>query len=327
MLRVFTPPPNPVMMTTLLFFAVITSLGASNLADEKIKVMLVTGQSNKYHNWEGASAAIRQHLDAAGIFSVDTVVAPPLGENMESFAPKWSDYQVVVLDYDGAEWSQSTKASFVDYVKGGGGLVTVHAANNSFAYWPEFLDMTGIGGWGGAGLYDPILNPDDPSRERSRDESWGPRVYWEDGGIVHDDSPGGAYHPPRHDFLVTIRDHNHPITRGLPETWLQANDEVYSGLRGPAKGINILATGFADPTLRNASPHHEPLLFTIDYGQGRVLQNTLGHVGADQDANAPAVQNVGFIVILQRGVEWAATGKVTQSLPDDFPTAYHTSVR
>jgi hypothetical protein len=30
---------------------------------------------------------------------------------------------------------------------------------------------------------------------------------------------------------------------------------------------------------------------------------------------------------LQRGVEWAATGKVTQKVPKDFPTASSTSLR
>jgi hypothetical protein len=32
-------------------------------------------------------------------------------------------------------------------------------------------------------------------------------------------------------------------------------------------------------------------------------------------------QCVGFIATLQRGAEWVVTGKVTQKLPKDFPTA------
>jgi len=32
-------------------------------------------------------------------------------------------------------------------------------------------------------------------------------------------------------------------------------------------------------------------------------------------------------VTLQRGAEWAATGKVTQKVPDDFPTADKVSIR
>ena len=36
---------------------------------------------------------------------------------------------------------------------------------------------------------------------------------------------------------------------------------------------------------------------------------------------------IGFITTLVRGTEWAATGKVTQPIPDDFPTADKTSQR
>jgi hypothetical protein len=36
---------------------------------------------------------------------------------------------------------------------------------------------------------------------------------------------------------------------------------------------------------------------------------------------------VGFIATLQRGAEWAATGKVTQKVPGDFPTADKISTR
>jgi hypothetical protein len=36
---------------------------------------------------------------------------------------------------------------------------------------------------------------------------------------------------------------------------------------------------------------------------------------------------VGFVVSIQRGTEWAATGRVTQAVPKDFPTATKASVR
>ena len=49
----------------------------------------------------------------------------------------------------------------------------------------------------------------------------------------------------------------------------------------------------------------EPIVFVKKYGQGRVLQNVLGH-GID------AKQNPNYQQLLRRGVEWAATGKVTE---------------
>ncbi len=301
---------------------------ATHAKDEPIDVMLLTGRSNKYHNWKGNSAAMEKHLNDAGIFNVDKVVTTPTGESLAGFAPNWAAYDVVVLDYEGEEWPEETKSSFVEYMKNGGGLVVVHGTDNSFPHWPEFNEMIGLGGWGGAGLHEPPLYPNNPEMRGGRNDASGSRVYWQGCQAVHEEgTQGGAFHPARHDFIMTNRTPEHPIMRGLPEMWLHADDEVYSRLRGPAKNMTILATGFANPAVRFSSPYNEPLLFTIDYGKGRVFHSTLGHVGANQDETVPAVNNVSFITTLQRGTEWAATGEVTLPVPDDFPHAYQTSVR
>jgi type 1 glutamine amidotransferase len=62
------------------------------------------------------------------------------------------------------------------------------------------------------------------------------------------------------------------------------------------------------------------MLMTLNYGKGRVFHTTLGH-----DVNA--LSSVDFVVTLQRGTEWAATGAVTQKIPADFPTANVVSYR
>jgi hypothetical protein len=43
--------------------------------------------------------------------------------------------------------------------------------------------------------------------------------------------------------------------------------------------------------------------------------------------NNIAMQCTGFQVLLLRGAEWAATGKVTQKIPADFPTATQCTYR
>lgn len=315
------------MFRSFAILALLISFTTSSMAAGKIKVMLLTGQSNKYHSWQATAEAIRSALDSAGIFETETVTSPPLGSGMSGFKPDFENYDVVALAYDGTEWAEATEKAFESYMKNGGGLVSVHGSNNSFAYWPEFNEMIGVGGWGGPNLYDPPLYQGEPDKQSNRNEDWGPRVYWEGCKAVYDNKPGGAHHPQKHDFLITVRNPDHPITRGLPEMWLQSHDEVYSDLRGPAKNMTILATGFADPSLKNASPHNEPMLFTVDYGKGRVFHTTLGHIGAREEADVLSVRNVGFITTLQRGAEWAATGEVTQTVPEDFPTAYQTKVR
>ena len=154
--------------------------------------------------------------------------------------------------------------------------------------------MIAIGGWGG------------------RNEKSGPYLRWRDGQVVRDDTPGkGGGHGPQHEFQITVREPNHPITKGLPPVFMHNADELYSWLRGPAKNVTVLATAFS-ATEKNGSGEHEPMLMTIDYGKGRVFHTAIGHA-------AIQCASVAFITTFQRGTEWAATGKVTIPVPDDFP--------
>lgn len=283
-----------------------------------IKVMLLTGESNRYHDWTKSSPLIKRYLDQTGLFAVDVVTAPPRDVEKSDFNPKFSDYAVVVMDYETRDWPAATKAAFVDYMRNGGGLVSIHAADNAFPEWPEFNEMIGVGGWG--------MTPTGGVNARKPDV--GLKVRWRDGRTVTDNSPGGYGHPARHDFQIITRAPDHPIMRGLPTVWMQAADEIYSQLRGPAQHLEVLATALADQAkYPKASGEHEPMLMTITYGKGRIFHSTLGHVGPNDKAPYLPLVSVGFIATLQRGTEWAATGQVTQKPPADFPTADKTSLR
>lgn len=282
---------------------------AQSADDAAIRVMLLTGQSSIYHDWEKSSRLIAQMLDRAGRFDVEIVVTPPAGEPLDGFSPAWSDYAVIVMDYDGEAWPAPTRRSFEDYMASGGGLVLVHAADNAFPDWPAFQEMAAVGGW------------------RGRDESAGPMLRWRDGAPVREQGSGTAMHPPQHDFSVVTRAPDHPIMQGLPAAWIQPHDELYSRLRGPARNVTILATAKAEPPLANATGENEPMLMAIRYGEGRVFHTTLGHVSPRDTLPVATMSSVGFIVTLQRGTEWAATGEVTLPVPADFPTADSPSLR
>ena len=219
---------------------------------------------------------------------------------MSSFIPDFYAFDVVVLDYNGEEWPENTKKSFEVYVKNGGGVVVYHAADNSFPKWKEFNKMIGLGGWEG------------------RDENSGPYVYYNDRDeLIRDNSEGNAgSHGPQHEFVIEIRDTEHPIVKGLPKYWLHSQDELYSKLRGPAQNMSIIATAYANPE-KKGTGRHEPILMTINYGKGRIFHTVIGHVGGEKVHYA--VQDAGFILTLQRGAEWAATGEVKQQLPADLP--------
>lgn len=297
---------------------VLAAFAASLASAQPSKVMLLTGQSSKYHDWTKTAPLVKSSLEQTRIFTVDVVTSPPAGADMGTFKPDFAPYAAVVVVYEGAEWPAQTKQALVDYMKRGGGLVVVHDTDNAFPFWPEWNEMIGVGGWG--------LKPD--GNLGARTETWGPKIRWRDGKMVLDDSPGTAGHPPRHDFKVVTRAPEHPIMKGLPAEWLQAHDEIYSQLRGPAKNVEVLATASADKVkFPKSSGEHEPMLMTIRYGEGRVFHTTLGHVSPGDTPPFPAIQSVGFIVTLQRGTEWAATGGVTQEVPADFPTAEKTSLR
>jgi type 1 glutamine amidotransferase len=145
--------------------------------------------------------------------------------------------------------------------------------------------------------------------------------------ILDPDTPGVAQHPQPHDFLMTVRTPNHPIMQGLPSAWLHAADELYGNLRGPARNVTVLVTATAPMSRPGGTGEHEPMVMTVDYGKGRVFHSTLGHVGAKDQEPIASMNSVDYMVLLQRGTEWAATGRVTLPVPADFPTAAQIKVR
>ena len=106
---------------------------------------------------------------------------------------------------------------------------------------------------------------------------------------------------------------------------MHATDELYDRMRGPGNLKALLYTAYSEPST-NGSGREEPLLFTVNYGKARIFHTMLGHAGNTAENN-PAMQCTGFQVTLLRGCEWAATGKVTQKVPLDFPNATKISLR
>ncbi len=272
---------------------IVTSGHAAESSDDVLKALILDGQNN--HDWKTTTPILKAALESSGRFSVDVATSPEPGHDNSGFHPDFAAYDVVVSNYNGQPWSKATQAAFDDYVKQGGGLVCVHAADNSFGNWAAYNRMIGLGGWGG------------------RNEKSGPYVYYNDEDkLVRDTRPGrGGSHGPQHPFAVVTRNADHPITKGLPKVWMHTKDELYSQLRGPAEHMKVLATAFADKS-RRGTGNHEPMLMVVDYEKGRVFHTTLGH--ADY-----SMQCVGFVVTLQRGAEWAATGDVTLAVPENFP--------
>ncbi|MFN7927858.1 MAG: ThuA domain-containing protein [Blastocatellia bacterium] len=159
----------------LSLFLLLLALPA--LAAPSIRVMLLDGESGgPYHKWQLITPVLKKQLEETGLFQVDVVTAPPVNGDYSNFKPEFSKYQVIVMNYDAPDerWPAVLKTSFEQYIKNGGGLVTVHAADNAFGNWKEFNEMIGVGGW------------------RGRTEKSGPFWFMKDGKLTSDESPGSA---------------------------------------------------------------------------------------------------------------------------------------
>ena len=142
-------------------------------------------------------------------------------------------------------WSDATKGTLLSAVRSGKGLVVYHHSAASFQDWPEYEELVGC--------------------------------VWR---------TGQSHHSPVHNYKVDIQDANHPIMRGLA-SFMAETDELYAGLKcQPSNRFHVLATGWDDHSLYRAKPNEappsgpsrdEPLLWTLNYGSGRVFATMLGN--------------------------------------------------
>jgi uncharacterized protein len=250
---------------------------AAALAQQpKIRTLLITGQN--VHDWRGVEEPLRKALESTGRFEVRTT-EEFRGASAETLAP----YDLVILNYYDAHkpelrWGERADAALLDFVRSGKGLVVYHFSLAAFDGWTEYEKIC-AGNW----------------------------------------RPNNGHHSAAHDFTVDIQDRTHPVTRGLKKSFLQPKDELYANLKWqPAGTYHVLATAYDDHSLyknpKQPTPGpgiHHPLLWTTEYGQGRVFVTALGH-------DVPAVQTPAFITTFTRGAEWAATSAVTLPIPPEM---------
>jgi type 1 glutamine amidotransferase len=275
-------------------------------AQEKIKVLIVEGVSN--HDWRHRLELVKRILEKDGAFDVQITVTPSKADDpaWNSWRPDFSKHDVVLSAYNNLGgkpgWPEAVRKSFERYVRDGGGFYVYHEANNSFAEWPEYNRMIGLG-WRNRDFGKAIVI--------DRDESI--RII----PIGEGENTG---HGERSDVVVHSLG-NHPIHAGLPRAWMAADIEVYRYARGPADNLTVLAYG--------TDPHTQlrfPIEWAVQYGQGRVFVSTYGHVWADQN-DPPGMKCAAFQTIMTRALKWLAKRKVESTVPEDFPKTDAVSLR
>lgn len=268
--------------------------------------ILIDGPPSGDHDWRLQTPVLKAILESNQLFQVEAVTAPLQGGDANAFQPAFDKYKLVILNYDGDGWPSSARAALDKYLMSGGGVLALPAAETAFPEWPEFNTMLGL--TGGA----------------NRGKSAGPLWFYKEGNLAYDNTtegPAGKVLPADKPFPVTIRYTEHPVTKGLPLTWMHLPDELVGNLRGPAniRNMTLLATALSAEE-KGGTGRDEPQFVVVAYGKGRIFHSLLGRT-------VDALDCAGLQVMLQRGAEWAATGKVTQKIPADFPSEEKTSAR
>ena len=249
----------------MIALAVWASLAAAGGATPR--VLILSGANN--HDWKQTTPAIRSALEETGRLAVD-VEENVIAMKPDAFAP----YAVVLSNFntfgkdapEARNWPPETQTAFLAHLRGGRGLVIVHAGSSVFYDWPEFQQLA-CGTW--------------------RD---------------------GTSHGRIHFNRVTFTGADSPVTRGLKPFWIR--DEFWQDI-DVAPGATPLASVTPDPAFQgNGRP--ENILFTTEANGARGFAIFLGH-------DLVAMKNPAWKTLLQRGTEWAATGKVTIPPAKDWP--------
>jgi uncharacterized protein len=250
------------------------SQAAEPAVGAKIRVLILSGANN--HDWKATTPVLKALYEESGRFVVEVTEKVPALTGAD-----FAKYDVLVCNYttypdiEGRRWPAETEKAFLDYIAAGHGFVLFHAASTAWNDWPEFGELIGLT-W-------------------QKDKATGQNI---------------SGHGAQHAFVVTIVDHQHPVTAGMKD-FVHVKDELYHRQlkHGTAQ---VLATTFSDPA-KGGSGQKEPMVVITEHGKGRVFHCAMGH-------EPKPMQGVGFRSLMLRGTEWAATGKVTIPLPVPWPT-------
>jgi type 1 glutamine amidotransferase len=248
-------------------------LAADEPKPKPIRCLIITGDHG--HAWKETTPFLKDLLTGAGI-AVDVTETPAKDLTPTNLAK----YDVFLLNYKDTKnggpdtrWSDDNKKAFAEAVQGGKGLVVYHHASSAFVGGSDF----------------------DKEFEKIIAGGWRKQ----------------GNHGKRHEFSVTIRKDDHPITKGMPSEFAHANDELYQNSVMFPQSV-VLATAYSDMKKDpKNTDKHEPVVWVATSGKGRVCENVLGH-------DVAAMKDAGFQTLLIRGVEWAATGEVRYPVPKEL---------
>ena len=107
------------------------------------RVLILSGQNN--HAWQETTPKLKAILTAGERFVVDVTEHPE-----QSTAEMFAKYDVILSNWNTfgskaavKEWPESTRQAFLQFIRGGKGLVVIHAGGSSFYDWPDYQQVVG----------------------------------------------------------------------------------------------------------------------------------------------------------------------------------------
>lgn len=279
-------------------FLGIASMNSFAQKSKPIPVLIVDGFSN--HDWKQTTTVTKWILEKSHLFKVDVSTVPADSVLRQSWLPDFKKYGVVIQNTNNInntwwKWPRKAEIELEEYVKKGGGLYVLHSGNNAFPHWKEYDKMIGLGWRADSVGYALEIGPDKNIIRYPPGEG------------------NNTGHGNRFNAVIQILN-RHPINKGYPDQWETANTEVYNFPRGPAENLTILSYAY------DSSSTHKmwPVEWVVTYGKGHVYTSSMGHLWKGE-TYPPAYRCIGFQTTMIRAAEWLATGKVTYTIPGNFP--------
>lgn len=179
-----------------LLAAGILAVANACLAADPIRVLLLTGKNN--HDWRHTTPCLQEILADKDTFNV-RITEQPQTCTAKDFAvcdiilSNWNNWGDNGPD---AQWPETTRTAFLDFVKNGGGHVMVHAGGSSFYNWPAYHRI--VASWGAKTSHGPNhtfqVDIADPNH---------PLVKGLTPFAIHDELWNQAQFPAKSDVLLT----------------------------------------------------------------------------------------------------------------------------
>jgi chitinase len=232
------------------------ALTAAAAPKPPMKVLVVTSRAKDHPKMIAAATPMLEKMAAENHFTVDIT-----NDDSVINEANLANYQVFVqLQEAPFDMKPAEQAALQKFIESGHGWVGIHAAGLTGR---QFL-IPGMHYW----------------------------QWFEDflGGVVY--SP----HPKYQKGTLVIEDHDHPVTRDLPER-IELSDEWYEFDKSPRPSVRVLAVADETTYHQNKPMGDHPMVW-VNERYHRMVYIAIGH-------DPSACDNPAFVKMLRNAIVWA----------------------